>query len=146
MYSALYPRPRGAMPQHRDNSEPPPLTFPPFSWGCYNFPHFQGQATPTLSQWGVSLDIKNNPAPERKKRKAGSNDTLGFTPPSLPPTPLSYLGMIFIHTPTPYMVKKEQIRPSYVGLCLHAITCVVHCTLCTEAKKHFMFFKINVFL
>ena len=29
------------------------------------------------------------------------------------------------------MVKKEQIRPSYVGLCLHAITCVVHFTLCT---------------
>ena len=58
-----------------------PQPFPPFYRGCYNFPPFQGKATLTLSQWGVSLDIKNNPAPVGRKRKTGSNDHPGVPPP-----------------------------------------------------------------
>ena len=78
------------MPQCGDNSEPPPLTIPAIFPGHYSFPQFQGEATLTLSQWGVSMGIKNNPAPVRRERKMGRNDH-PEVPPSSPlvPTPPS---------------------------------------------------------
>ena len=84
----------------------PPYYFPPFSQRRHDFPPFQNEAKLTLNQWGVSLVIKNNPAPADRGRQ---KEMRVMTTPGPPPT-YQYSGR-----PASWLLDKGEGEWNYLG-------------------------------
>ena len=108
MYSALPKGSGGPCPstQTMVNTNSPPYYFQPFSQRRHDFPPFQNEAKLTLNHWGVSLVIKNNPAPADRGRQ---REMRVMTTPGPPPT-YQYSGH-----PASWLLVKGEGEWNYLG-------------------------------